>query len=124
MLSQPPSPEQQMATQLAVQGQAAKNQETQSRAAKNMAQVRESQSKIPLHFAKAQQALQPKPAAAQPQNAAEFEMPPIMQMQQHAAETQKVHADTLEKLARADHLAASAEQVRRTPVTSMFSKSK
>jgi hypothetical protein len=88
------SPEDQMTKQLTLQGLQFHNQERQSKATLNMA--------------KAQKETQPEPANPQQP---EFQIPPMLQMQDQMAKTQATRAQTVEKLARAHHLNQSAEQL-------------
>jgi hypothetical protein len=91
------SPEDQMTKQLTLQGLQFHNQERQSKAQLNMA--------------KAQEAAQPHPENPQQP---EFQIPPVLQMQDQMAKTQATRAQTVEKLARAHHLNQSAEQLAHT----------
>jgi hypothetical protein len=86
------SPEQQMAQQLQLQGAQAEVQEKQSKTALNVAKAQHASA----------QARQP------PHGAAGFEMPPELQMADQIAKTRQTQATTVEKLARAQHLATAA----------------
>jgi len=89
------SPEDQMAKQLQLQGAQAEVQERQSKAALNVAKAHDTM----------------RPDLPKGNNATSFEMPPLLQMQDQLAKTQNLRAQTVEKLARAHHLSAAADQL-------------